>query len=538
MTSSIRGLVVVACLLGPASPVPAGDAAVRLGSLVKEMVDTDALARFPAPSYKCVQASSCDRAKVAPDKPGWFGNNDRNQYIRTEKNGDRTEHVMMDAEGPGAIVRFWVVPNEAKRGKVRVYLDGAKEPVLSTRESGLLLNDAVEIGVPWLLVHPGSRFPGQGGNTLYLPIPYGRHCKVTWEDADPRRGGDLCYQINYRTYSQDTSVETLTPSVLEGARAELDRVGRLLLVPPSAARGTMRALDRPMEGGAEAVLDLPAGPAAVRQVELRVKPSNPADGDAALRATILRMSCDGEETIWCPAGDFFGSGVGINELRSWYRTVQADGTMTCRWAMPYRKAARMTILSLGRERVDVSLRAWTDGWAWDERSMHFRTNWRCQSGIQSPPVIDWSYIRIEGRGVYVGDTLALHNSEPTWYGEGDEKIRVDGERFPSHVGTGTEDYYNYSYAPKGIMQTPFANQVRVDERMTKGHNVLTRTRNLDGIPFDKSLQFDIEIMPWKPVVLTYAATTHWYACPGATSSVQPMPDEALQPVPKRPLQGR
>jgi hypothetical protein len=53
-----------------------------------------------------------------------------------------------------------------------------------------------------------------------------------------------------------------------------------------------------------------------------------------------------------------------------------------------------------------------------------------------------------------------------------------------------------------------------------------------------SFAFDIEIMPWKPVVLTYAATTHWYACPGATSSVQPMPDEALQPVPKRPLQGR
>jgi hypothetical protein len=81
------------------------------------------------------------------------------------------------------------------------------------------------------------------------------------------------------------------------------------------------------------------------------------------------------------------------------------------------------------------------------------------------------------------------------------------------------------------MQTPFANQVRVDQPMTQGHNVLTRTRNLDVIPFARSLNFDFELISWRPTRLIYAATTYWYAFPGASSNVRPQPREAALPVP-------
>ena len=42
---------------------------------------------------------------------------------------------------------------------------------------------------------------------------------------------------------------------------------------------------------------------------------------------ILRGEFDGEETIWCPVGEFWGSGVGLNVLESWYRSVAKDGTV-------------------------------------------------------------------------------------------------------------------------------------------------------------------------------------------------------------------
>ena len=67
--------------------------------------------------------------------------------------------------------------------------------------------------------------------------------------------------------------------------------------------------------------------------------------------------------------------------------------------------------------------------------------------------------------------------------------------------------------------------------MTKGWNVMSRSRLLDGIPFRKSLQFDMELISWEPTTLIYGATTYWYAFPGASSNVVPQPTDAAAPVP-------
>jgi len=75
----------------------------------------------------------------------------------------------------------------------------------------------------------------------------------------------------------------------------------------------------------------------------------------------------------------------------------------------------------------------------------------------------------------------------TWYGEGDEKISVDGEPASVFLGTGKEDYYEFFVSRRG--PDADVHQVRVDQPMTQGNNVLTRTRNLDGIP---SPNFDFE----------------------------------------------
>jgi hypothetical protein len=54
---------------------------------------------------------------------------------------------------------------------------------------------------------------------------------------------------------------------------------------------------------------------------------------------------------------------------------------------------------------------------------------------------------------------------------------------------------------------------------------------LDGIPFHKSFQFDMELLPWKSGALTYAAATYWYAFPGAASNRRPQSEAAILPVP-------
>jgi hypothetical protein len=132
-------------------------------------------------------------------------------------------------------------------------------------------------------------------------------------------------------------------------------------------------------------------------------------------------------------------------------------------------------------------------------------------------------VTIEGKGVYVGDTLALFNEaiQPhprgtgTWWGEGDEKIFVDKETFPSTIGTGTEDYYGYSWGVGGTFSAPFHSMPRGDANgnyTLPNHTTNTRVRSLDRIPFNTHLKLDMEVLHWQKVaVLDYAVTTHFYA---------------------------
>ncbi len=500
---------------------------VTLESLVAEMSDFDRVARWPSPEFACLQASSHDRATVSPDQPGWFANGDHSNFIRDEVNQGRTERVMLDTEGPGALVRFWLTTVENKKGVLRIYLDHAAEPELVFPAFDLM-SSKLDLKEPFAIPHPGYTRDGNGGNTLMLPVPFAKHCKVTWEE---KGAGPRYYQINHRTYAKGTPVKTFRSSEMAALRALLENAGERLLAPRTEVDGASQGSNPTLGAGKSSSFDLPKGPAALAMMRFHLTVAGNGDPARALRSTLLRIKFDGNETVWCPASDFFGSGAGLNPLQNWYRTVSKEGGMTCRWVMPYQTSARITLENLGDEEVTVSLLCVTKPWTWDDRSMHFHTAWHAEAGLDTRPERDWNFIKLTGRGVYVGDTLALFNRVATWYGEGDEKIRVDGDARLRHLGTGTEDYYNYSFAPRGIMQTPFANQVRVDETRTQGHNIMTRSRNLDGIPFRKSLDFDIELISWQPTRLDYAATTHWYAFSGGTSNAKPQVAEAVARIP-------
>ena len=154
--------------------------------------------------------------------------------------------------------------------------------------------------------------------------------------------------------------------------------------------------------------------------------------------------------------------------------------------------------------------------------MYFYASWRQEYGIyihdkpeEADQCVEWNFATLKGRGVYKGDLLSLYNHAPLWYGEGDEKIWVDDDTFPSHFGTGTEDYYNSSWAPVVPFYTPFGGAPRADLESSHGYNAFYRTRHLDGIPFNKSFKFDIEMLGWKRGEADYATTIYWYGDPEA-----------------------
>ncbi len=491
---------------------------ISLDSLLKELVSRDTLARLPDPPYVCTQSSSYDRASISPDKPGWFANDDSRQFLRSENNAGRTEWVMLDQDGPGAIVRIWSA-NPA--GVLRIYLDGANQPSIEAPMADVL-------GGKWKAPAALSYEAARGWN-LYLPIPYSQHCKVTSDSKE------FYYHVNARTYAPGTRVETYSTAALEAAAPTMEPVLKDLTADRTHGLPSFTAEERGMMQGRTAhpgeslTITLPEGPHALTGMMVSLKT---ADLAQATRSCIIRAEFDGERTIWCPVGDFFGSGVGLNQFQDFYRSAGEDGWMRCRWVMPYERTCTFTIENLSPDTVQIDFRARVKPWVWDERSMHFHAAWHHESPIHvlgGKGTSDFNYVDVSGKGVYVGDVLSVLNPVKEWWGEGDEKIYVDGETFPSHFGTGTEDYYGYAWCMPEVFHRAFHAQTRCDGQARNnnwGRTTVTRSRALDAIPFTKSLSMNIEAWHWRECNVEYASTAYFYARPGAATNRVPQMDAA------------
>ena len=508
---------------------------VSIESLLNEMVDRESVARFPEKNFRLKQHSSYNRASKTPDDPeGWFTNKDFNSkpsdrnFIRIEEKNGKREWVLMDHDGPGAIVRTWMPWPSPNRGAsditMLIYLDGSNEPALQGNMLGMFDGTGV---VPYPFAHSSLR-----SAVNFFPIPYAKRCKVT-TDKMP-----FFFIFTFREYAEGTPVKTFTKRDFEAARGLTETTGKALLRPTAAGAGDPVGFDATLGSKEEKSLDLQAGTAAVQ--ELSVKLGDYSNPDIT-RQVVLKMAFDGRETVWCPIGDFFGSGIGLNPMQGWYRTVGEDGTMTCRWVMPYQKGGKVSLLNLSSTSVDAELQVKTGQWDWDERSMYFNAGWRGQYPLPTQPRSDWNYVTLKGRGVYVGDTLTVMNPVEKWWGEGDEKIWIDGEDFPSLFGTGTEDYYAYSWGgiSTDFYEHPFHAQPRahvynklnrnkeMKERNTLGFSVETRSRALDTMPFGTSLQLDMEVWSWSDVDMGYAVGVYWYGFADTTSNRKPEPEEVL-----------
>ena len=499
---------------------------VSLESLLNEMTDRSAITL--APNYVCKQASSYDRAAKSPDE-NWFANNDTSQFIRVEQNGDREESVLFEAEGPGAVVRWWVTAPHYK-SNLYVYIDGEAEPAISGNILDLLGGDALA-GAPL----SAERARGQN---LYLPIPYGKSIKITCDNM--KEQGNLYYQINYRTYPKDVEVESFTRDVFEAQKDKIAATNAALLEPGKSVeggerQGYKRRLSADMLEGLEGAFRI-GGPGAITEIDVKLTADDIA---AATRNVVLSIAFDGEETVWVPVGEFFGSGVGVNPYKSWYTEVTDDGVMKAYWRMPYKKEARVSFINYGGEDVDVDYSVYYEKAPWLDNTMYFHANWRQERGIETVGgngTKDWNYTALQGTGVYVGDVLSVVNSVPEWWGEGDEKIYVDGETFPSHFGTGTEDYYGYAWCTPQFFEDPFHAQPRCEGPANFGNTTNLRFRSLDAIPFANNFRFDMEVWHWAATTVDYAVATFWYGLPGATVNGEIGPsrdsveDEAAAPV--------
>lgn len=500
---------------------------INVHGLLAEMTDLSDLAEWPAPAYTCRQFSSYDRASTTPDNAeAWFANNDVNQYLYAEDVNGHKEYVMMDAEGPGAIVRIWSA-NPA--GTIRIYLDRAAKPVVEMKMSEFLGGRG--LGYPAAIAGEYSK-----GWNNYYPIPYAQHCKVTSDQPG------FYYHVDYRTYGKGTAVTSLgrdsvahaMPLAYRQAGAlAFDEVGRpeagySAAIEPGAVPAEFEAGWRVINvaPGARATLCDLAGAKAI--TGLAVKVAAP-DRTQALRQTVLRGEFDGQVTIETPLGDFFGSAPDITPYASLPLGMTEAGVLWSRWVMPFQNHGQLTVENLSQQPVSVSYVVHSAARAWNDQAMYFHANWKVEHDLPTRPMRDWNYVTIHGRGVFVGAAFAIANPVKQWWGEGDEKIYVDGEKFPSFFGTGTEDYYGYAWCWPEPFNHAYHNETRCDGPDNYGHTAVNRWHIMDRIPFTRDFKFDMEIWHWNATAkLDFSVVTYWYGLPGAQADAPAITREALR----------
>jgi hypothetical protein len=501
--------VISGSLTGQAVPV-------SIRSLLPQMWDLRYLTRPPDPPFTMAQASSYDRASNPGPNQDWFANNDSGQIVRTETNAGRTEQVMADLKGPGAVVRVW---SANPQGTIRFYFDGETTPRLSAPMADLLTGKVSPFTEPFA-------YKAAEGTNLYFPIPYATSLKVTAEGTQ-----GLYYHVGFRTYGAGTRVTSFTGGELAQAAREIrtaaNHVSRLQVEPRGGATTRHEVT---LEAGRRQLLFSANSPGSITQLVFRAKflnafsASTPAWEDPyqahnVLRNLQIQADFDGERCIECPVGDFFATAPGVNPLQSLPFEVRSDGTMTCRLPMPFTHSASIWIENAGPIAAAFRLETTVDGKEPPSDSYHYHSQWIAEFG-STRPRRDMPFLNVTGEGYWVGSNLHIENPVPDWWGEGDEKVFVDGEAFPSTFGTGSEDYYGYAWSSSTLFQRPYHAQTRVDGPGSMGHTNVHRWQLFDPIPYTKSLRFYLELWHWADVQAGFARTAYWYAKPGGTPPVK------------------
>ncbi len=500
---------------------------VTIESLLSEMTDRNSLSYFPANQYKHKQVSSYNRASVSPDSAGWFANADMSHFIRVEENEGRREFVMFDSDGPGAVVRWWMTFYKAQNGVIRVYIDNNTEPVIRGTPVELLRGSMISNPPLAVSVQQGAPLGEEGrdyDHNFYVPIPFSEHCKITYECDSLRLlydyegtkipGGyywpDVFYNIGYRAYSKKTKVESVTSEILESARPLFEQTG-LRLLDDLIISGYEEKIEKLLTPGDSFAVRISQKKSALTRLALKIEAENL---NQALRSTVLKVKFDGITTVWIPAGEFFGSGYTLYPHRTWINKSDTTGFLDSYWVMPFKERAEVTLINYGADSVHTGIITGISDYKWKRSSMYFGASWheynRIASRTGSGSPYDLNFIDIRGKGVYTGDQVTLYNDTWHWWGEGDEKIFVDGELFPSSFGTGSEDYYGYSFARREPFSHPFISQPVGIGNMSYGVAVNMRHRSLDAIPFEESISSNIELWHWADIRMNYALTSYYY----------------------------
>jgi len=248
------------------------------------------------------------------------------------------------------------------------------------------------------------------------------------------------------------------------------------------------------------------------------------------RRLVLRMYWDGSETpsVEAPLCDFFACAEyqTYAQLTSLAVCVNPKRAFNCYWEMPFRSNCRMTLENIDpTDSITVYYQIDYVECALPENIAYFHAQFRRTNPL--PYMSDYTIIDgIEGKGHYVGTYMFWGVNNNGWWGEGEIKFFMDGDKdFPTICGTGTEDYFcgSYNFDIGGKYQeycTPYAGLAKVirpdglynaNQRFS-----LYRWHITDPIYFEHDLRVTMQALGWRsggrylPRQDDISSVAYWY----------------------------
>jgi hypothetical protein len=246
--------------------------------------------------------------------------------------------------------------------------------------------------------------------------------------------------------------------------------------------------------------------------------------------SILRFYWDDEKTpsVEAPVGAFFGMGWNeFSPMNSLPVTVNPGSAFNCYWKMPFRKKCRVTMENVNpSERMSLYYQINYTLTEVSDEEAYFHAQYRRSNPTKGAEhtIIDG----IKGKGQYVGTYMGIGVNNNGWWGEGEVKFFMDGDKdYATIVGTGTEDYFcgSYNFENKVSRQyqefsTAYAglHQVIRPDGVYKSQQRfgMYRWHIMDPIRFDGDLKVTIQDLGWRqggrylPQQSDIITVAYWY----------------------------
>jgi hypothetical protein len=243
------------------------------------------------------------------------------------------------------------------------------------------------------------------------------------------------------------------------------------------------------------------------------------------RFSILRIYWDDQPhpSVECPVGDFFACGWGrFAPVASLAVCVNPGSAFNCYWQMPFRKKARITMQNMDQKDMTLYYQVNYTLTSVPKDAGYFHAQFRREAPLRQKGIYTM-LDGVKGQGQYVGTYLAWGTHSKGWWGEGEIKFFMDGDKeFPTICGTGTEDYFLSSYGFPRLYSTPFVGVTLKDGAPENDANGLAGTKwslyrwhVMDPIRFQQDLSVTIQALGWEKGKVVkksddIASVAYWY----------------------------